>query len=310
MELFRPQDPGERLHWLGQLVWRPEMSSSQHAEALNALLAYAARRGLSLEHVLVAREGGKARGLCLCIDGAGRIGSLLLPASRQYLHDTAAVVALIADAVNSAVGRGMRFVQAISLSEHSPETAVFLQAGLRHIARLLCLERLPALPLRLKERPPPVDWVCYAADRHHAFAAAIEETYQDSLDCVVLNGRRDIEDILASHRAVGVFDPGLWYLGHVDGEAVGVVLLNHIPERWACEVVYMGLRPGWRRRGYGVTLLRHALLKARQAGVALVTLSVDEANTPARRLYARLGFAETGAHDVWMAGPGLQNDSI
>ena len=47
---------------------------------------------------------------------------------------------------------------------------------------------------------------------HALFAETILQTYRDSLDCPGLNGVRQIEDIIAGHKASGEFDPALWFL--------------------------------------------------------------------------------------------------
>lgn len=55
----------------------------------------------------------------------------------------------------------------------------------------------------------------------------------------------------------------------------------------------MGLAPEWRGRGEAAPLMRAALDEARALGLASVELEVLAQNTPARRLYASLGFENT-----------------
>jgi ribosomal-protein-alanine N-acetyltransferase len=50
--------------------------------------------------------------------------------------------------------------------------------------------------------------------------------------------------------------------------------------------------PGWRRRGLARRLLAALEREGRAAGATLVDLEVRAGNTPARALYAALGFAE------------------
>ena len=49
----------------------------------------------------------------------------------------------------------------------------------------------------------------YQPENHALFAAAIQESYRDTLDCPALSGLRDIEDVIAGHQSVGTFDPAL-----------------------------------------------------------------------------------------------------
>lgn len=53
--------------------------------------------------------------------------------------------------------------------------------------------------------------------------------------------------------------------------------------------------------GYGSLLLRHALHAARAAGALAVFLETEAHNGPARRFYARHGFAVEDS--VWMSAP-------
>jgi GNAT superfamily N-acetyltransferase len=57
----------------------------------------------------------------------------------------------------------------------------------------------------------------------------------------------------------------------------------------------IAVRDGSRRQGVGRALLERLLLEARAAGHARLSLSVDTANAPARRLYQSLGFRDLGS---------------
>jgi len=52
----------------------------------------------------------------------------------------------------------------------------------------------------------------------------------------------------------------------------------------------VAMRPQFRGRGIGSTLLRHVLSEARRLGARRATLEVRASNEGARRLYERLGF--------------------
>jgi len=74
------------------------------------------------------------------------------------------------------------------------------------------------------------------------------------------------------------------------GEPVGMALLSRRGDRgWVSGV---GVLPAWRRRGIGQRLAASVLECAREAGVKQVTLEVIAQNSPARALYAALGFVE------------------
>lgn len=59
---------------------------------------------------------------------------------------------------------------------------------------------------------------------------------------------------------------------------------------------WVGVLPGWRGRGLGSALTRHAMDVARTLGRTQMVL---QATPQARNVYARLGFVQTGQTDVW-----------
>ncbi|MEW6372396.1 MAG: GNAT family N-acetyltransferase [Pseudomonadota bacterium] len=99
--------------------------------------------------------------------------------------------------------------------------------------------------------------------------------------------------------AAAVGAPG-WRRGWIaldeDGAICGHVDLRARPERAASHrcLLGMGVHRDWRRHGLGARLLGHALDWARQQGLAWVDLEVLSNNLPARRLYERSGFVQTG----------------
>ena len=134
------------------------------------------------------------------------------------------------------------------------------------------------------------------------FREVLQATYVGSLDMPELEGARGLEDILAGHRAAGLFVPGRWQLGRVPGEpeAAAVLLLTEVPGRDAWEVVYLGITPAARGRGLGRAVIRHALEAAR-SHAPILELAVNLRNTPAVRLYQSTGFLPRDRRAVHLA---------
>jgi ribosomal-protein-alanine N-acetyltransferase len=65
----------------------------------------------------------------------------------------------------------------------------------------------------------------------------------------------------------------------------------------------LAVRPEHRGRGYGRALVEFALRAGSAQGAASATLEVRRSNTPARRLYAGLGFVETGVRHNYYTLP-------
>ena len=139
---------------------------------------------------------------------------------------------------------------------------------------------------------PGFGWRIYSPATHAEFARTVTATYEGSLDCPRLNGRRHIEDVLAGHKAAGEFDPALWFLLLAPGDLpAGVLLLSRSTRTDALELVYLGLTKSFRGRGLGDTLVEHALATAARIGSRRLSLAVDSQNAPALRLYHRHGLA-------------------
>lgn len=72
----------------------------------------------------------------------------------------------------------------------------------------------------------------------------------------------------------------------------GFILLRCVLDE--AEVLTFAVAPDVQGQGMGAALMAEALTKARVRGVARVFLEVAADNAPARALYARAGFAQTG----------------
>jgi ribosomal-protein-alanine N-acetyltransferase len=88
---------------------------------------------------------------------------------------------------------------------------------------------------------------------------------------------------------------------HIGRRLAGFILSR----RAADEAEILSVAVAVRRQGGGVgrALLDLHLRRLAGLGVAKVFLEVDEANAPARKLYARAGFAPVGQRAGYYAGP-------
>jgi ribosomal protein S18 acetylase RimI-like enzyme len=122
-------------------------------------------------------------------------------------------------------------------------------------------------------------------------AAALEASYEGTLDCPELCGMRTMPDVIASHRSTGVFDASRWWVLMHNDQPRGCCLLSHCPANESVELVYLGLCPTVQGRGLGIKLLSHALKSLRiKDTVNEVTCAVDRRNIPAGKVYLSLGF--------------------
>jgi len=134
-------------------------------------------------------------------------------------------------------------------------------------------------------------WRPYTRLRHGKFADTIAETYRDSLDCPGLRGLRTVHDAIRTHKHTGRFWPKRWHLAVVGRAPVGVVMVNELRGRG--ELTYLGVVPEARGAGLARDLLHRAVRNTAEMGLGEMGLAVDDANTPAVRLYRAAGFEET-----------------
>ncbi|MGC6176000.1 GNAT family N-acetyltransferase [Lacrimispora sp. 38-1] len=107
-------------------------------------------------------------------------------------------------------------------------------------------------------------------------------------------------------------DKGTLYVLWADGKAAGSVVVNQFQEKgyetaaWKQEakpeevaVIHTFLvHPDFLGRGFGKNLLEFAEEKAREQKRAVIRLDVNEKNTPAIKLYRKLGYCFAGKADL------------
>jgi ribosomal protein S18 acetylase RimI-like enzyme len=128
----------------------------------------------------------------------------------------------------------------------------------------------------------------------------IERTFEGTQDCPWLSGLIDAAAFLEGFAAAGPFQPGQWLLVCRGSEAMGCLLLSDstIPE--TCEILYMGLVPEVRGRGWGRPLTRSAQILAGTTGYRRLLATVDAANQPALNVYGDCGFVECDRRHLFL----------
>lgn len=251
---------------------------------------YARRLGISYEHFWGAyEEHGELRAASLMVPRPGRSGMMFVSRVRKRgdLPTAAAVIRAAADSVRS---DQVRLLQSLVDPEADLEARAFMDAGFGELAMLCYMQRGVSGRVPLPEPPAGVRCLPYVESRRKVFKAILQASYEQTLDCPGLLGVRDLEDVLAGHQATGQFDPAMWTLLIEGDEPAGVALFNRLDELNGAELVYLGLPPRSRGKGYGSLLVRRGLAQCANIGASAVSLAVDQANEPAMRLYRRLGF--------------------
>ncbi len=247
----------------------------------------------------------RVREVCLAVPGSGRTAVLLVgePSGAARTGQVERVACIGAASEHLKAEGATVLVQTLPEPTQAWAVEAFTQAGFQSVGELAYLRRgVEAVGRPARDAWPPGISVRNVralngkpTDEDRALLiAALDRTYEDTLDCPELCGLRGTADVLDSHRSSGEWNSSLWWLVMLDGVPHGCMLFNRMPEQGSVELVYLGLSPQIRGHGLGSSLLTLGLSGAIRTAAGQVTCAVDLRNAPARRLYERFGFKEFG----------------
>jgi ribosomal protein S18 acetylase RimI-like enzyme len=183
----------------------------------------------------------------------------------------------------------VELTQVIVTRDDESVVPVLTHVGFRQLAELLYLtcesERFPR-----NEPATDLEFFPYSSAQRERLVHLIKRSYDGTLDCVGLNGVRDVENVVTGYQATGVYRPDNWKIVRSNGQDVGILLMADHPKARHWELMYMGLTPDVRGRGLGRQIAQYAQWMAGRAGVERVVLAVDSVNEPAVRMYRTTGF--------------------
>lgn len=244
-----------------------------------------------------ARSRRGPRAAAMTVRVPGRTAMILYGPGGLGRRDV--LVRLLRQATDAALANDLAFVQGMLPPGGDADALAFVEAGYVFLAELAYLRRELAAPV--EELPAALEWEPFRPGQEAKLADVVEQTYAGSQDCPGLRGLRRMEDVLDGHKASGNFRPASWWTASHAGEPVGCVLVNDAADRTdVAELVYLGVRPGWRKRGWGRAMVRHALADAQRRGLRQMNVAVDAANTPAGRLYHGEAFREVDRREVYI----------
>jgi mycothiol synthase len=283
---IRPAREPERLLALRMVLGGQR--SDINDQFLAEFVAQAPQRGIDLSATWIAEQNGQILLAALPMNSPGR--STLIFSSPCPRENEPLMVRLL-DAVCGDVARHeIDLAQALVDPADENARRAFETAKFELIAELLYLQCAPRKDAVFPAIAPPLHWKTYSPATHGLFAATIQTSYHESLDCPALTGRRDIEDVIVGHKASGIFDPKLWYLLCEAEKPLGVLLLSAGgAEESILELVYIGLTREARGRGLGAIMIKHALATVVSEKFSKLSLAVDSRNIPALKLYYRHG---------------------
>jgi len=296
---IRPAQPNECRAAMDLSFALPGQSPHERDRHVAAFVRYAEAMKLDLNRHWLTIDAGTPVSACSVIISPGRTAILFIPPAAVVGAAVPRSGPLVDHALAFLREGDLRLAQCLVLPEDQPNQALLVDRGFREIATLMYMEcRLQArdavtpTPPRSHARAAWI-WMTYSAETHAAFADLVQQTYRGSLDCPAMTGLRNIDDVLAGHRAAGRFRPELWWMLCRDHRPVACILLAENPLQPVVEIAYMGVHPEVRGQGVGRFVLDSALEQARRQRYHTMMLAVDRTNAPACRLYEGAGFRET-----------------
>jgi GNAT superfamily N-acetyltransferase len=269
-------------------------SDGQPAEESQAreLMKFTAQRGINLADIWVSIAGDRVYWSALPVVSPGRTVLFFGTSATLVGSDQTCMDLGIETLCRHFSTVDVQMAQVLLDPADVVSLEVYQRHGFQRMAELLYLQksiRKTAMPGPL---PGEFHLVSYNEKTHAGFAAAINASYENSLDCPALNGTRSIEDVLLGHKAAGLFDPNDWFLLLHGNQPMAVLLLAVTHQSDGMELVYLGLSPDVRGYGLGNYLMQVAEARTFERKLDKLSLAVDSSNEPALKLYYRHGMKQ------------------
>jgi ribosomal protein S18 acetylase RimI-like enzyme len=264
-------------------------------------LRNATARRIDLTLLRLAERRGRLLFCLLPVLSPGRTALLLASPAPQAASEVVAAGELIERLCVELRARGVILAQSLLDPPDSAAQSLMRSHHFAAMSELIYVSGEPRRKQAVPPLPPGLQWVPYSAGTHELFKQTIAATYEQSLDCPSLNGLREMEDVVAGHKASGDFDASLWGLlcrtptdSRNTPDPLGVLLLSPIAQADALELVYLGLTRAARGKKLGDLMVKQALAAVAERKLSRLTLAVDAQNAPALRLYYRNGLVRVG----------------
>lgn len=245
---------------------------------------------VAIENQVICLVGDKVVASCLWLPNQGKTAVCYIPPPRHLGGKEPYVSKCLKLASTKAAALGMKMIQGIFDTGEPLLDQIYLGAGYRLLAILQFMEHGNHWPAVSAPLASGYALQTYNRDNHDLFKAAIAESYVQTLDCPQMSGLRDLEDVIAGHKAAGPFDPRLWYVLVHQGAGIGVMLLTLQRGAQSLDITYLGLAPRHRGQGRAAYLLSQVGIKLCEMEIRNSALAVDEGNTPAMKLYLKFGY--------------------
>jgi ribosomal protein S18 acetylase RimI-like enzyme len=279
-----------------------DLAPSQRREVASTLLDAEDRADLANEPLFVVTRGVN---LCGAAWGQRQSGNIAIFWPPRFVGQASLETSIrLSEAVlHELDATAIEMTQVLVSASDEEIVPVLEHVGFRRLAELFYMtceaSRFP------QERPKGAEFsfTTYEGAQRARLMRIIDRTYEGTLDCVGLNGVRDVDNVVTGYQATGTYRPENWLIVSARGADIGVVLLADHPKAGHFELMYMGLVPEARGRGWGRQITQHAQWLANRADAQRIVLAVDSVNEPALRMYRSTGFEMWDRRYVYVRFP-------
>lgn len=274
-----------------------QIPHSKHLEAFETLIGRSKEESRTFLERLRSRPlphtfwGEAHHAVILVTEGAGSGATFMI--SPLTKENEGELLQALQEAKSATTQKGVSTAHAILGEFDTQSVHLFESAGFTTVATLQYMEwRSTQNP---RELPQITNAAFHAVSTlpHDVLCTTLEKTFIGSLDCRAIRGKRNIEDIIASHKGVEQNDLSLWFTILSDNEPAGVLFINHLQNENILEIAYLGITPEMRNKGIAIDAMSHAVNQAVKRGCNKIILAVDDTNIPAISLYKKVKFRET-----------------
>ncbi|MCZ2344348.1 MAG: GNAT family N-acetyltransferase [Bacteroidales bacterium] len=234
----------------------------------------------------------------------GRQASIWVPVAIAGPRRDAIIVALAEAYRARFLAQGTQVAQLL-LPETGPNCPPALeQIGFRFVTHMEYLARR----LTLSDRTATIgeDYQLLPVDSVQAVGTLLVATYKDSLDIPELNDTRTVDEIVLGYTTPAHQPPARWYRIDHGRQPVGVLMLNPGDQLKMIDLGYLGLVPSARGRGAGKQVVAGVIGMAARMGMEWLTVSSDERNIPAGKVYRQSRFGILTRQRVYLWKPPSQ----
>lgn len=278
----------------------PSLSEPERSTRCAAVAQLFASGVFDPAELLIAQEGEQVVGAGFVHQEPGKQASVWSPGAIAGPRRDAIVTALAGAYRRRFLEQDTQVAQFLQ-PDTVPGCPALEHIGFRFITRMEYLARRLTLPDRTPSPEGELRFV--PVDDTQTIGTILVSTYEGSLDVPELNDTRTADEILLGYATHSDDAPPRWYRIDHGTQPIGVLMLSPGNRPDIVDLGYLGLVPLARGKGLGKPVVAGIIGLAARMGTEWLTVSLDERNTPASKVYRRHRFGPLTRQCVYLWKP-------